>query len=164
MWPASFICDQMEQYLTHLWPDWWIKSLVVRLKISYPTKEREKNVKMWPVCHLWPNSDSCDQMMTFVTRYAQVWPEIITSDQIMTILGDQSVTRCDQLWPFVTSHVTLWEMAKNHVFGHISAPDCARMVKIPQKMRNRAVVQHVKYLSDISRYKIARFQKLIFLY
>ena len=131
---------------------------------SYPTKERDKNVKMWPVGYLRPNSDYCDQIMTFVTRYGQVWPRIITSDQIMTILGDQSVTRYDQLWPIVTSYEPLWEMAKNHVFGHISAPDCARMVKIPQKMRNRVVIQHVKYLSDISRYKIARFQKLIFLY
>ena len=54
-------------------------------------------------------------------------------------------------------------MPKNHVFGHISALDCAPTVKIPQKMRNRGLVQHVKYLSDISRYKIARPKKLILL-
>ena len=39
-------------------------------------------------------------------------------------------------------------MPKNHVFGHISALDCAPTVKIPQKMQNHAVVQHVEYLSD----------------
>ena len=40
-------------------------------------------------------------------------------------------------------------MPKNHIFGHISAPDCAHMVKISQKMQNRKAVQHVEYLSDI---------------
>ena len=55
-------------------------------------------------------------------------------------------------------------MPKNHVFGHISALVSGLMTKISQKMRNLAAVQHVKYLSDISRYKIARSQKLIFLF
>ena len=54
-------------------------------------------------------------------------------------------------------------MPENHVFGHISALVGGLMTKISQKMRNRAAVQHVKYLGDISRYKIARSQKLIFL-
>ena len=54
-------------------------------------------------------------------------------------------------------------MPKSHVFGHISALVSGLMTKISQKMQNRAAVQHVKYLGDISRYKIARSQKLIFL-
>ena len=54
-------------------------------------------------------------------------------------------------------------MPKNHDFGHISVLVSGLMTKISQKMRNRAAVQHVKYLGDISRYKIARSQKLIFL-
>ena len=54
-------------------------------------------------------------------------------------------------------------MPKNHVFGHISALVSGLMTKISQKMQNRAAVQHVKYLSDISRYKIASSKKLIFL-
>ena len=55
-------------------------------------------------------------------------------------------------------------MPENHVYGHISVPDSGLMTKISQKMRNRAAVQHVKYLGDISRYKIAKSQKLIFLF
>ena len=55
-------------------------------------------------------------------------------------------------------------MPKNHVFGHISAPVSGLMTKISQKMQNHTAVQHVKYLGDISRYKIARSQKLIFLF
>ena len=54
-------------------------------------------------------------------------------------------------------------MPKNHVFGHISALGSGLMTKISQKMQNRVAVQHVKYLGDISRYKIARSKKLIFL-
>ena len=54
-------------------------------------------------------------------------------------------------------------MPKNHVFGHISALVSGLMTKISQKLQNCAAVQHVKYLSDISRYKIARPKKLIFL-
>ena len=54
-------------------------------------------------------------------------------------------------------------MPKNHVFGHISALVSGLGAKISQKMRNRAAVQHVEYLSGISRYKIARSKKLIFL-
>ena len=54
-------------------------------------------------------------------------------------------------------------MPKHHIFGHISALVGGLRAKISQKMQNCAAVQHVKYLSDISRYKIARSKKLIFL-
>ena len=54
-------------------------------------------------------------------------------------------------------------MPKHHIFGHISALVGGLRAKISQKMQNCAAVQHVKYLSDISRYKIARIKKLIFL-
>ena len=55
-------------------------------------------------------------------------------------------------------------MPKNHVFGHISALVSGLRAKISQKMQNRTAVQLVKYLGDISRYKIARSKKLIFLF
>ena len=54
-------------------------------------------------------------------------------------------------------------MPKNHVFGHISALVSGLMTKISHKIQNLAAIQHVKYLGDISRYKIARPKKLILL-